>query len=181
MNPDGFASPVAAEADAQHNARQIKALIEEFRPALIRYFMRRIKAPHEAEDLAHDVFMRLIRRSTITDIKELRSYLFETANSVFIDWTRRNSARSASAHQPIDDTIPAPIPFESERIVCSRQDVERMNVSLQKLPERTRTILLLRRLEGMRHRDIADRMGLSLSTVEKHMQKATLHLAQSRM
>jgi len=151
----------------------------EFRAALVRYFARRLREPEEAEDLAHEVLLRLFRRGTINDMQALQCYVFETANSVLVDWTRRNKARSRGAHQPIDADIVDPRVFPCDRILESRQEVSRVAASLQELPERTRTIFILRRLEGMKHGDIATRLGVSLSTVEKHVHRAAAHLLES--
>ena len=46
------------------------------------------------------------------------------------------------------------------------------------MPERTRHVFVLRRIEGLRYQDVAKRLGLSVSAVEKHMQRAMLHLVQ---
>ncbi len=148
----------------------------EFRSALIRYFARRVAEPEEAEDLAHDVLVRLFGRRGINDMQALQAYVFETAHSVFIDWTRRNKVRARRAHQPIDEDIPDPSIFACDRVLQSRQDVRRVTASLQQLPERTRTIFMLRRLEGMKYGEIATSLGVSLSTVEKHVHRATTHL-----
>lgn len=49
---------------------------------------------------------------------------------------------------------------------------------LQALPERTRVIFILRRLEGLKYQDIANRFGISVSAVEKHMERAVAQLAK---
>jgi RNA polymerase sigma factor (sigma-70 family) len=48
---------------------------------------------------------------------------------------------------------------------------------LLELPERTRQIFVLRRLEGLSYFEIGRRLGVSVSAVEKHMQRAVRHLA----
>jgi len=149
-----------------------------FRSALIRYFRRRVAEPEEAEDLAHDVLVRLFCRGGIADIKALQHYVYETAHSVFIDWTRRNKVRARRAHQELNDDIPDPAVFACDRILLSKEEVRRVNASLQQLPERTREIFFLRRLEGMKHGEIATSLGVSLSTVEKHVHRAATHLLE---
>jgi RNA polymerase sigma-70 factor (ECF subfamily) len=47
---------------------------------------------------------------------------------------------------------------------------------LRDLPERTRTIFLLFRLENMKQREIADMLGISVRTVEQHVVRASVHL-----
>lgn len=160
------------------NGERFEPRAAEFRSALIRYFMHRVLDPEEAEDLAHDVLVRLFRRGAIHDIGALRYYVFETAHSVFIDWTRRNKVRARRAHQPIDEDIPDPAVFACDRVLQSKEEVRRVTASLLQLPERTRTIFILRRLEGMKHGEIATSLGVSLSTVEKHVHRAAAHLQE---
>ena len=54
-------------------------------------------------------------------------------------------------------------------------------VSLGELPERTRRVFVLRRIEGMQQKVAARRLGISVSAVEKHMIKAIRHLAAGRL
>lgn len=53
-----------------------------------------------------------------------------------------------------------------------------MNDALEQLPERTRTIFLLHRIEGRKYREIAETIGISQSAVEKHIARAALFLAE---
>ncbi|MDI1296884.1 MAG: sigma-70 family RNA polymerase sigma factor, partial [bacterium] len=64
-----------------------------------------------------------------------------------------------------------------DRILAGREALKTALAALERLPERTRTIFVLRRLEGMRYLEIARRLGLSVSAVEKHMVRAVAHLA----
>ncbi len=165
-----------AQASAREDAELLQSLIREFRPALVQYFARRIPETSEAEDLAQEVFARLIQRGNIRDIKMIRGYLFEAANNVLVDWLRRNRARGGGLHDQIDIDLPDDTGFEIERVLVAREELLRVTATLLELPERTRSIFVLRRFEGMKYKDIANRLGLSLSTVEKHMQQATMHL-----
>ncbi len=63
------------------------------------------------------------------------------------------------------------------RIVAGREALKAALVAMDAMPERTRTIFVLRRLENMRYLEIAERLGVSVSAVEKHMVRAVQHLA----
>jgi RNA polymerase sigma-70 factor (ECF subfamily) len=65
-----------------------------------------------------------------------------------------------------------------ERVFLGKEALNRASVALLELPERTRTIFVLRRLEGMRYADVARRLGISVSAVEKHMVRAIAHLTE---
>jgi RNA polymerase sigma factor (sigma-70 family) len=66
---------------------------------------------------------------------------------------------------------------DPERIVGGKQELESATMVLLRLPERTRTVFILRRLEGRRFQDIAAHLGISVSAVEKHMVRAIHQLS----
>ena len=156
----------------------LEDLSVRFRPALIGYFRRRIKDSAEAEDLAQEVFLRMLRRGNVAALQDVRAYLFETASSVLVDRGRRGAVRRRSKHDSFDPQAHAGETFPSERVFIARESLNRASVALLELPERTRTIFVLRRLEGMRYADVARRLGISVSAVEKHMVRAVAHLTE---
>lgn len=156
----------------------LTALAEEFRPALLRYFSRRVRQSEEVEDLVQEVLARLVRRCEVVEMEAVRAYVFETASSVLIDWARRRRSRRADDHGELSADQPAPGDFTADRILLGRERLQRVTAALLELPERQRSVFILRRIEGMKYHDIAQRLGLSLSSVEKDMRSAVLHLAE---
>ncbi len=77
---------------------------------------------------------------------------------------------SELTHEFVEDRTP-------ERVLQGRDEVTEVVRALGELKERTRDIYLLFRLEQMKHREIAVLYGISQSTVEKEIMRATLHLA----
>jgi RNA polymerase sigma-70 factor (ECF subfamily) len=156
----------------------VAALSLRFRPALIGYFCRRVKDVIEAEDLTQEVFLRMLRRGNVADLDDVRAYLFETASSVLIDRARRRAARRLQDHECFDPKAHAGETIPVERVFIGRESLNHASIALLELPERTRTIFVLRRLEGMRYADVAQRLGISVSAVEKHMTRAVAHLTE---
>lgn len=66
-----------------------------------------------------------------------------------------------------------------ERVLLGRDALRHLFILIDELPERTRTVFLLHRYEGLKYREIADRFGISVSSVEKHMIAAIHHLARN--
>ncbi len=122
---------------------------------MIGYFRRRIKDAAEAEDLAQEVFLRMLRRGNVLGLDDVRAYLFETASSVLVDRARRGAVRHRSKHDSFDPQTHAGETFPSERVFLGREALNRASVALLELPERTWTIFVLRRLQGMRYADVA--------------------------
>ena len=148
-----------------------------YRPALIQYFRRKTRDPTEIEDLVQDVFLRIAARRSGDAVENMAAYVFQTAASVLADRHRRRTVRHADDHVEFDTEHHGSIDFDALRILEARQSLQNAVTALQSLPERTRTIFVLRRLEGHAYREIADRFGISVSAVEKHMVRAVQHLA----
>lgn len=156
------------------------ALAREAQPlrhALARYFGRRIQDGAEVEDLVQEVFARIVGRNSERPVENLASYVYQTAASVLADRARRRSVRRASAHVAFDAERDGGLDIDPERILCGRQDLDAAIAALLSLPERTRTIFILHRIEGLRSRDVAAQLGISVSAVEKHMMRAIRHLS----
>lgn len=146
------------------------------RSALRGYFQRRVRDPHEIEDLVQDVFVRIAGRAGGDRIDNLNAYVFRTAASVLADRARRRSTHSADAHVAFDPDLHAGVDVSPERYLSDREDLQLAVAALLSLPERTRVIFVLHRLEGMGYREIGGRLGISTSAIEKHMARAVRHL-----
>lgn len=163
----------AAEAEAEH----IAALCAQFRPVLQRFFSKRVKERDEVDDLVQDVFVRLVRKLNVDGSQVAAGYVFQTAQSVLNDWLRRRQVRQATAHDELEGDLPDAADSTPERDLAGKQNLANATAAVLELPEVTRTIFVLRRLEGMRYQDIAKRLRMPISTIEKHMARAVAHLA----
>ena len=168
--PMSDASDAAARADAF--ARQAAAM----RGPLAAYFRRRIRNASEVEDLVQEVFLRLTVRGTPDHADHASAYIFQIAASVLADRYRRRTVRRADEHVPLDPDLRGEQDFDAARIYAGKQALNAAAAALMTMPERTRTIFLLRRIDGLRHQAIAKQLGLSVSAVEKHMVRAIEHL-----
>lgn len=159
----------------QRGDESFEALASRFRSPLVRWFARKGADASVAEDLAHEVFVRVGQRS-LDGVSRPESYLFATASSVLIDRSRRMKARHADQHEPIhglDVESGEPSPA---RVFEGKEALVRLAAILDELPDRTREIFLLNRLDGLSNTQLAVRYGISVSSIEKHMTKALAHL-----
>jgi len=170
-----FCEPCSASCDEARDQEQ-GAFIRQVRQELVAYFIRRLPSPDDAEDLAHEVLLRLLRHDDPDSIVAMKPYLFEIAKNILIDRNRRGRIRCEASHEPLSDDMPDEDQVECERTIMAREDMECVRTGLMNLPDRTRSIFILRRMEGMRHQEIAGNLGVSLSTVEKHVRLAVQHL-----
>ncbi|WP_174291550.1 RNA polymerase sigma factor [Sphingomonas bacterium] len=167
--------------DGEHSSTQ--ALYAEFRRPLLSFFRRRVKDPGEAEDLTQEVFSRLLRERPGDGIADAKGYVFRIALNLLRDRARREGVRGATLLSDVHAGRVASLVAElvedrhPERVLLAKDEVGRVVRALSALPERTRDMYILFRLENMKQRDIANLYGLSRSTVEKEVMRATLHLA----
>lgn len=162
--------------------QQLDELCRRFRPALLAYFLRRVPSPAEAEDLAHDVFLRLAG----VPLEQLRSadaFIFHVAANLLKDRARRWKIRgdyAATQVGAVDAIELESHVLDPERIEVARRSVAALVARLMELPKRTREIFILYRIENVARRNIAQAYGLSLSTVEKEVARATAYLMLHR-
>ena len=172
-----MAENARGEEDEGAAMRALAALSQRARPGLLRYFQRRGLSASDAEDAVQDVFLRLSRRPDVVLPDHGEAYMFETAASVAIDRHRRARARQDDRHTAYDEMQHAVADHSVDRIVQGRQELQRLVDGLQQLPERTRHVVVLARLEHMTHPAIARRLGISVSTVERLLVRGMAHLA----
>jgi RNA polymerase sigma factor (sigma-70 family) len=144
---------------------------------LTRYFRRRVRNDAEIEDLVQDVFARMVARDSPEPVEHLGGYVLKTASSVLADRARRGSSRGAGLHVAFDSELHGEDEIDPARLLGGKEELRAVTAALLSLPERTRTVFILRRLEGQSYRDIATQLGISVSAVEKHMVRAIQHLS----
>jgi RNA polymerase sigma factor (sigma-70 family) len=155
----------------------LRQLSERYRLPLTAYFARRVGSRAEAEDLTQEVFLRMVRRLELEDVENVEAFVFRTAVNLLRDRSRRDKSQSvrkvefASRLTDVDDLSP-------ERVFDSRQSLTQVIAVLEELDERTRDAFILHRLEGMKHAQIAELLGVSVSSVEKYIIKALTLLAK---
>lgn len=148
--------------------RNWKAALARVRAALL----RRGRTSDDADDLVQEAWTRLATYDRQTPVAKPEAFLMRAALNLSIDTLR---ARALHGEQllaeelQLVDTAPS-----AEATVLARERVVRLGVCLGRLGERTRTIYLENRIEAMSYQQIAQRHGLSISAVEKHIARATL-------
>ena len=111
-------------------------------------------------------------------ITHARSYLFRTAHNLAVDYSRQAAVRPEALVDQVDldqllDGSPAP-----ESIVGGERQLQRLRALLMELPERTRRVFTLCRIEGMTYRDAARALDISESSVQKHLAQALKYTVQ---
>jgi RNA polymerase sigma-70 factor (ECF subfamily) len=149
-----------------------------FIPALRSFFSRQTRNSQIIDDLVQDVMVRMHGRREATPPDNMHGYIFQTASSVLRDQFRRDRVRQIMITTDFTETDFPDVDCAPERVILAREEINLVVQALNELTERTRDIFLLRRYEGLSYGEIADRTGLSISALEKHVAKAAAHLAR---
>lgn len=151
----------------------LQAMLLAERESFLR-FLRARGAGDAAEDIFQDTWLRIAAAQT-SPIAEPRNYLFRALNNVMHDRyrsaqrARRRDGEWIEINRTDADASDAPLP---DRALAARQALAAAEAVLRGEGERVLDIFRLFRIEGLGQRAIAEHLGLSLSTVEKDLQKA---------
>lgn len=158
--------------------RAFKELFHTHYAGMMRYSTGLLGTEEAAEEVVQDVFYNIWKnRHSLKILKNWQSYLYRSVynNSMMV-------LRKVKREQYLEDISfndpPADSPDPLEELAWS-EAAERVSKAIGELPPRTREIFLLNRQEGLKYREVADKLQISVKTVEANMGKALAALKKS--
>jgi len=148
--------------------------------AQLTLFLRRNwRNESDIPDLVHDVYVRIYEAAGKSLPDNPRSFLFRTAQNMLVDRVRRDKIvpiEFASQLETFDFALDEPGP---ERNVIAREDLRKLQNALDELPARTRSVVIMRRVEGLSRDEIAKQLGVSEVTIKWHLNEGLRALADA--
>ena len=141
-------------------------------PALRAWLHPRRVGDLEIDDIVQETYAILASRASVDSIRNPRAYTFQIANNVVLAHLRHSrvvSIRTMGDIDQLSNAAPEPSP---ETRMADRDELFHLAEMIGSMPAQVRTAFTLRRVEGLSQREVAQRMGLSENTVEKHIGKA---------
>ncbi len=173
-HPGAETEPCSARAVAAAECELAEAY-REHRGALLG-FLRRKAGPEEAPDLVQEVFARAAGSRQRGKLVNPGGFLRRIAQNLLIDRAR---------HKRSHDVLI--LPFEDQRdAVCSPRQEWQLEANdllglyeqaVDAMPFKTRRVFLMHRVDELSYREIHERLGISIATVEYHMMRALAHIA----
>ena len=135
---------------------------------LLRFLRGRLSSAADAEDLAQEVYLRLLRVNDTSQIRNRRAYVLRVAANIVMEW--RMLARNRLAHTPdpldymADDN-------DTEHQAWLEQQTAELEAALGSLTPKCRAVLIMHRRDRYTMKEIAAAMGISVSMVKKYLVK----------
>lgn len=140
---------------------------------LIGTWTRRLRNRAQAEDLAHDTFVRVLESDSAA-VQQPRAYLHQTARNIAVDGYRREDRRGVMESEAMDHA--ESLSGDPEHYMHAIQLADSIERALSELPVNCRKIFVWQKIEGLTQAEIAERLGLSKNMVEKYMIRTLRHL-----
>jgi RNA polymerase sigma-70 factor (ECF subfamily) len=161
-------------------------VFDEYQRPIYNYLLRLTQNQAEAEDLTQETFIRVHRSlPTFRGEASLSTWLYRIATNVSLDHFRRSATRQAKAALSLEETesdgewvvdetasSPEQMAAQSEMSACVQRFIQRLSPSY-------RTVLVLHDLQGLKNREIADVLDVSLSTVKIRLHRARKKLREA--
>lgn len=158
--------------DQQPNIIQVQNIARDLEAPLKRYFARNGFSKSDVDDLVQEVFLKLSKLEALSGIENTQAYMFQIAANVMRDRLRLARTRPQISQHPLESQNEPPDVHDPERLLIARESLSLIQHALMLLPQRTRTVFLLHRFDGLKYKEIAKVLGISISSVEKHMMLA---------
>lgn len=147
------------------------------RADLVRFFTLRTGSAATAEDVVQDLYVKLSETEPPADLRSPEAFLYRMGSNLMLDRAkalRRAAARDHAWSQAGIGQAPEPVAQEppADEAVDSRQRLQRLLAALERLPPQVAAAFRLHKFDGLSHGEVAARMGVSRSSVEKYIMTA---------
>jgi RNA polymerase sigma-70 factor, ECF subfamily len=163
---------------AHDDAKALEVLFHRHYSALCRYVFTIMQCKHTTEEVVSDVFLKIWnQRHALTIQSSVKSYLLAAVRNLSIDYLRRQIRRRTVGADAIHPDLPCDYTSAYDQVVGD-ETLQLVEAAIERLPKQGRIIFRLSRDGGMKYREIADHLGLSIKTVETHMTRSLVFLRQ---
>lgn len=159
----------------QGDERIFRLIFEKYHARLCYFAMGLLEDDEAAKDVVQEAYLRIWqRREHFNDLPSLKAFLYISVKNLCLNIHKHDKVIKKFARQLPDEDYEQ----EAMDLMIESEVLERVNHALQKLPAGCRTVLQLSYFEGLKNKDIATRLRVSINTV-KTQRKRAIHLLRA--
>jgi RNA polymerase sigma-70 factor (ECF subfamily) len=146
----------------------IEQIWREYAAALHRFIQSRVDDADTADDILHNVFLKISTKiNSLKDVGKLSPWIYQITRNAIID-----HYRSQKSHDELPETVIEP---EQDQAETARQEIEGCMLPLvRNLPDTYREAVMLSEIEGLTQKQVAEKLGLSLSAAKSRVQRGRI-------
>lgn len=150
-------------------ADQFEEVFRKYYEILCRFAMKYVSDPAECEEIVQDLFVRLWqKREQLSIATSLKSYLYQSTRNACLNYIKHANVKVDYQKDALHTSTTID---KGDTLVALELEI-RIEESLSKLPKERKRIFLMSRNEGLKYREIAQKLDISVKTVENQMGKA---------
>jgi RNA polymerase sigma-70 factor (ECF subfamily) len=137
--------------------------------ALTRYIRRNWRNESDVADLRQEIYARIYSAAGAGLPLQPKPFLFATARNHLINKVKREQIVSIELVADLETSVVAIDTMTPDRYATARDELRRVQAGLDQLPPRCREVVMLRRIDGLSTREVAERLNIARTTVEQQM------------
>ena len=137
------------------------------------------KSSHDVEDLLQDVYVKVAERGGLADVREPRAFLCKVAKNLALNEKNRSGNRLSEQLDELvsDQHIPTTIDLHDQ--AEQQQRFAHFCEAINQLPTQCRRVFVMNKIEGLGNAEIAEKLSISISTVDKHLAKGMIECKEA--
>ncbi len=157
--------------EKKHSDNRILTAFHECRDGLVRNLLKMCVRAEDVDDILQTTVLKALESNRSRQVVSPKSYLFVISRNLVF---KSMSSRSQEIRAEVDDAIADTEAPDADERLYYRQKLRDFDEALRSLPARPRQAIVLRKFFGLAYKDIARKMGVSVSSVEKYVAQGTL-------
>jgi len=166
----------------QHNQKarkevktRLREAFKEYAPTMLRFLVFRLKNENDAQDLAQEAYLRLARVKEPDMIRQPDAYLFKIADNLANEFLMKKGKNLAEVD--FETATTTGLDTDRNAFVKSievREAIRNLENILDDMPSLYKAILLMRKRDGLSHKEIAKKLDISPNTVHVYLTRALM-------
>ncbi len=152
----------------------VSAAFVEHSAFLRKYLARYFSDRQDIEDVAQEAYLRAYVAEQQKDIEQPKAFLFRIAKNVALTKLTRKSRQITDYLEETGASLVIDCESSAEQAATAEESLGLYCEAVASLPDKCRQVYLLRKVHGLAHKEIAERMSLSVSSVEKYLLRGVL-------